>query len=271
MAIRIKDFASIIPPELRRWIDDADALDVAIVDAKTIDADNRRLTFVASDDSVDLDDEIVAAGAFHEMRDTYLRNPVILAQHQHRLASGLSPVIGKAMELTTDRSPLLVRMQFAGDDAGEIVRNHWSLYRDGFQRAFSVGFRALDVGKINNRRAITKGQLLEISAVPVPANSNALVLSHLATRLGWTAEAAPDAGLAAELMRAVRELTARIANLETHLSSQTNLIETGSLDRAEAADATGSADDDSTAGEADEVDMQQVRDCLAAVDKSLAR
>ena len=85
-------------------------------------------------------------------------------------------------------------------------KHHWPLYRDGHQRAFSVGFVVKDTAKRDGRRVITRGLLLEISAVPIPANSNALVTSHLINQVGRVAEAGADAGEARELHAALAEL-----------------------------------------------------------------
>lgn len=212
MSIRIKDFQSSIPPEMRCLFDDH----YAVMPATTkVVGESRLLDFVASDDGVDLDGEIVAAGAFHEHRDIFMSNSCVLAGHQHHLASGLSPVIGEVLQLHTDKNPMIGRMEFAPDAAGEIVRNHYALYRSGKQKAFSVGFCVQETVKQGRRNIITKGVLLEISAVPVPANSRALALEFIKDTIAdYGGVHAHDGHAAEEVAQMVRELEARIKSWE---------------------------------------------------------
>ena len=75
-AIRVKDLRSAVPQVRDFWDifgDNAgdDCIALAFTDLETLDAGSRRFRFIASDDSIDLDDEIIAAGAFHELRGSY--------------------------------------------------------------------------------------------------------------------------------------------------------------------------------------------------------
>lgn len=101
-------------------------------------------------------------------------NPVLLWAHQYSTAP-----IGKAVGLTLKKSgEIVAKFEFANTPfAQEILE----LYAEGFLNSFSVGFRVIEWGK-----AITEGdpkgytfdkqELLEISAVPVPAYQESQVL-----------------------------------------------------------------------------------------------
>jgi len=244
MAIRVKDFASWIPPECRDLFGDAqgeDRVGLAIVDAKAFDDSNRRLRFVASDDSVDLQDEIIDAGAFHELREIYLRNPVILSGHQHRTTTAMSPAMAHAIELDTEKSPLIGVAQFGeGEHINAVSLDLWRAYRGGNQRAFSVGFRSRDMGKRDGRWVHTKALLLEISGVPVGANSNALVLNYICERLAqFGGTPGMDRRRGEDVVQMLRELEERLRTMETSYAS-----EAGSGGRIGAARGELNAEDD---------------------------
>lgn len=253
MILHVKDFASFIPPECQGWFEDKDGDDcvsLAVVDRKSFDDANRRLRFTASDDSVDLHDEVIDAGAFHELRGVYLRNPVILAGHQHRLSTGLSPAMAHAVELRTEKNPLVGVAQFGeGEHINAVSRDLWEAYRGGNQRAFSVGFRSRDMEKRDGRWVHTKALLLEISGVPVPANSNALVLNYIYGRIALTGQAdtAADAG---ETRHRLTELAAQMGSLQKALG-----IEAGS------GTGNGDGEDDPNADPQEERDITE---CLAS-------
>ena len=94
----------------------------------------------------------------------------------------------------SDGRALRARLEFAPTEfAGQVER----LYRQGYQKGVSVGFRPL---RFEERRDPVNGaflgirfleqELLEISAVPVPANGGAL----LAEEAAGSAEAPAEAG-----------------------------------------------------------------------------
>ena len=142
---------------------------------------SKTLTFVASTGAVDRHGDTVAPEGWR--LDAYRENPVVLWAHDYR-----RPAIGRAQSVWRDAGALLARLEFAPTEfAGEVER----LYRQGYQQGVSVGFRPL---RFEERRDARTGaflgirfleqELLEISAVPVPANRGAL-LTH---RAGAAAE-----------------------------------------------------------------------------------
>lgn len=98
----------------------------------------------------------------------YMKNPVVAWSHNYD-----EPPIAKAEKLTkTPDGKLIARMKFATNiyDKARVVYN---LYKDGFLNAFSIGFIPLEID--GNR--YTKSEMIEFSAVLVPANPEALLLA----------------------------------------------------------------------------------------------
>ncbi len=130
------------------------------------------LTFVASTGAVDRYGDTVAPEGWR--LDAYRENPVVLWAHDYR-----RPAIGRAQSVWRDGGALLARLEFAPT---EFAREVEGLYRQGYQQGVSVGFRPL---RFEERRDARSGaflgirfleqELLEISAVPVPANRGALM------------------------------------------------------------------------------------------------
>ncbi|HUS48486.1 MAG TPA: HK97 family phage prohead protease [Phycisphaerae bacterium] len=157
-------------------------------------SDDGILEAVASTGDEDRQGEIIEPGAWGKGLDAYRRNPVILAAHQHRLTTGNSPVIGSAVKIEPAGEALVFHMKFADTQLG---REYAALYRDRHMRAFSVGFMssngewrdsASPGGKTKRVWVHTEVELLEISAVAVPANPEALARMR---QLAATAAAAP--------------------------------------------------------------------------------
>ena len=130
------------------------------------------LVFVASTGEVDRHGDTVAPEGWR--LDAYRDNPVVLWAHDYG-----EPAIGRAEAVWSDGRALRARLEFAPTEfAGQVER----LYRQGYQKGVSVGFRPL---RFEERRDPVNGaflgirfleqELLEISAVPVPANGGALL------------------------------------------------------------------------------------------------
>ena len=143
---------------------------------KSVDQERRQITAVASTGEQDRDGEIILPSAFKKCLPGYMKNPVILAGHQHKLADGRSPVVGRTVKAWIDTKGFYVVIEFAKTD---LAQEYWELYRDKFQRALSVGFKATKW-----ERELIDGKtvpvcrefddLYEISCVPVPANTECL-------------------------------------------------------------------------------------------------
>ena len=127
---------------------------------------------VASTGEVDRHGDTVAPDGWR--LDAYRANPVVLWAHDYR-----QPAIGRAPAVWRQDGSLLASIEFAPTDFARTVA---ALYQQGYQRGVSVGFRPI---RFEERRDARSGaflgirfleqELLEISAVPVPANGNALL------------------------------------------------------------------------------------------------
>ena len=127
---------------------------------------------VASTGEVDRHGDTVAPDGWR--LDAYRANPVVLWAHDYR-----QPAIGRAPAVWRQDGSLLASIEFAPTDFARTVAG---LYQQGYQRGVSVGFRPI---RFEERRDARSGaflgirfleqELLEISAVPVPANGNALL------------------------------------------------------------------------------------------------
>lgn len=129
---------------------------------------------VATDNSLDRDTERIESAGLEF--GNFLKNPVLLWAHDYR-----EEPIGKVLEILKDGDRTLFKPQFAIGHSEKAARI-FNLFKDGFLNAFSIGFipKEWKDENINGKiiRTFTKAELLEISAVPVPANPNALVLAR---------------------------------------------------------------------------------------------
>ncbi len=130
-----------------------------------------RISFVLSTDEVDRHGDVISADGWK--LESYRNNPVFLWAHDYA-----RPVIGRALETWTDSHRLLARVEFAPTSFAQEVA---MLYGAGYQRGVSVGFKPLSYEERRNEKTgailgirFLEQELLEASAVPVPANRNAL-------------------------------------------------------------------------------------------------
>ena len=129
------------------------------------------VTFVLSTDEVDRHGDVVSADGWR--LEAYRHNPVLLWAHDYR-----RPAIGRAVAVWTEPHRLLAKMEFA---PGAFAQEVAALYEYGFQWGVSVGFRPIRWEEWRHPRTgaflglrYLEQELLEVSAVPVPANRHAL-------------------------------------------------------------------------------------------------
>ena len=158
------------------------------IEVKSIDLEQKRIVAIASTGAVDRDGEIISPKAFKTSIAGYMKNPVILAGHAHRLDNGQSPVVGKVVDYRLNGKALEIAVEFATET--QLGKDYWYLYSNKYQRAFSVGFLAKKfenktevVGGVSQTiRVISDLELYEISCVAVPANPEALSKSRKGKR-----------------------------------------------------------------------------------------
>ena len=129
------------------------------------------VTFVLSTDEVDRHGDVVSADGWR--LEAYRENPVLLWAHDYH-----HPAIGRAVSLWTEPHRLLAKVEFAPSAFAQEVA---ALYASGFQWGVSVGFRPIRWEERRDSRTgalvglrYLEQELLEVSAVPVPANRSAL-------------------------------------------------------------------------------------------------
>jgi len=101
--------------------------------------------------------------------ESFKKNPVIQFAHNYN-----EPPVGVAKNIKVENKKLTFEVVF--HSITEQARQIGEMYKQKIMRAFSVGFIPLKIDE-NNYHIIEKAELLEISAVPVPANAEALSLS----------------------------------------------------------------------------------------------
>ena len=140
----------------------------------------RHVLAAVSTDAIDRDGEVVVPRGIDKTH--FQKNPVVLWAHDYRTMP-----IGKALwtKRTDDGRRFLALTQFNHSPLGEAI---FRLYQSGDLNAFSIGFQVLDWSAPTEKEIkerpeletckymLRKTSLLEYSAVPVPANPEALVM-----------------------------------------------------------------------------------------------
>jgi len=118
----------------------------------------------ASTVDVDRHGDVVPSSVWDKGMQNYLKNPVILAYHDHN-----NP-IGRMTEHKTDSKGLWIKARIS------TAAKQFQLIKDGVLTAFSIGFRVLDAEYNSAAEVflIKDLELVEISVVSVPANQNTL-------------------------------------------------------------------------------------------------
>lgn len=130
--------------------------------------DSKATRIIATTNDVDRDGEVVDPRGVQNL-DAYLRgNPVILWQHKHDQAP-----VGKATgaEVYDDRIEL--NIDWAPTPMGKEVK---ALYDGGYMSSFSIGFIPKRSENKGEQFTWTEWELLEVSAVSIPANPMANVI-----------------------------------------------------------------------------------------------
>ena len=144
--------------------------------------DDRRFKVIASTGSVDRHGDVVVPEGM--VSDNFMKNPVVLFGHDYR-----SLPIGLVDKLYVKEGKVIAEGKFAPEDANPEAEKVKKLYDGGFLRAVSIGFMPLKWESYEDddgyHRKYTKWELLELSFVPVPANSEALdIMKEMAKKLG---------------------------------------------------------------------------------------
>jgi HK97 family phage prohead protease len=149
-----------------------------------INLNDRTVEAVVSTHDPDRYEEIVDPRAYKKWLKTFMQNPVLMPGHQYTRADGKPAQIGTWLNLSVEEGGLVGTAWFDEDETSDAW---WRKYSnpDPKKRAkgFSVGFLAhawemrdfdMKEGPRKRLRVFTEVELLEISAVPIPANRAAL-------------------------------------------------------------------------------------------------
>jgi HK97 family phage major capsid protein/HK97 family phage prohead protease len=130
--------------------------------------DSRATRIIATTNDVDRDGEVVDPSGVKNFKAFMETNPVILWQHRHN-----ENPIGKATggRVLDDRIELDV--EWAPTAMGQEVK---ALYDNGFMNSFSIGFIPRKSESKGGQFTWTEWELLEVSAVSIPANPMANVI-----------------------------------------------------------------------------------------------
>lgn len=118
----------------------------------------------ASTTDVDRQGDVIPASVWEKGLENYLKNPIILAYHDH------DDPCGRMVEHKIDEKGLWIKARISA--AADV----FNLVKDGVLSAFSVGFRIKDAeyNPAAEVFIVKELELLEISVVAVPANQNTL-------------------------------------------------------------------------------------------------
>lgn len=130
------------------------------------------LNFVLSTSAVDRHGDTVAQSGWK--LDNYKKNPVVLFGHDQQ-----SPPVGRAPNILLEGDKLVAKgVQFTPKELSPFGWMIGEMYKQGFMNAVSVGFLPGKFRENEERGGLAmdfeEQELLEFSAVPVPANPEAL-------------------------------------------------------------------------------------------------
>jgi HK97 family phage prohead protease len=128
------------------------------------------ITFKASTAGVKRDGLLIDQEGW--MLENYRKNPVVLWAHDYL---GKYLPVGKTMRVEVEGDTLMADILF--DQADDFARQIERKYRTGFLNAVSVGWTVEEFkpSKGGSAPTVTKAELLDISAVPVPGDPDALM------------------------------------------------------------------------------------------------
>jgi len=138
------------------------------------------IEFIASDETLDRAGEIINAKGW--LLDSYKANPVFQNSHQY---GDIIFTIGRTEEIEVRANLfgdnyLYQRVRFAVEE-NPFAKVAYELYRGGFLNAVSVGFKPIKWVEGEKaapaRRVFIEQELIEVSAVSIPANQNALAIA----------------------------------------------------------------------------------------------
>lgn len=175
----------------------------------TIKRDGKKLIGIASTEAEDRHGEVVSLSGW-DLKNAKENCPLLWA-HDHTV-----PAIGTVERLwvrkeKADQGKGKLMFEAFISEATEMGRAVKQLIEEGVLKAFSVGFRGLEM----EENTFTKQELLEISVVNVPANPDALMLAYKSlNESGVSDQVIKDMGIPVELVKKIDDLETRVKTIE---------------------------------------------------------
>lgn len=142
-----------------------------IVELKAIDTEKRTITAVASTETPDRFGDVVKSSGWQ--LDNFKKNPTIVWGHDYKQLP-----IAKATDIAVRNNQLIFTAEFPEEGLNPQADTIFKYFKNGFLKAFSVGFIPLEYERNEfGGTTFLKQELLEISAVVVPANQEALAMA----------------------------------------------------------------------------------------------
>jgi phage head maturation protease len=150
--------------------------EVLIASVKRVNTNNRTITFVGTKESPDRTGDIIRVAGWEF--DNFQKNPVFLWNHDTDI---LPP--GKVTKILVVGKEVHFDVKFATASIQQFAEAVFRSFEEGFLSAVSVGFIPKDIEPIFSDDGmlvgldILRSELLELSAVAIPAHADALAAS----------------------------------------------------------------------------------------------
>jgi hypothetical protein len=160
---------------------------------KVLDAKQGLVEYVASDESIDSYREVIRASGWRFTN--FAKNAPFVDSHDY---SSIEKLLGKVVDFAVAGKSLVETVQWAKDAGNKLADIGWRMTEGGFLKAVSVGFwpvkfvtkadntyaaqlKELNIEPMTEVRTIfTEQEQIELSAVVIGANPNALARSYKA-------------------------------------------------------------------------------------------
>lgn len=142
-----------------------------IIETKAVEGEDRSLLVRISSITQDRSKDIMKPEGVQ--LDNYLKNNVVAAFHRYD-----KPAIGNAFDIKVDETGITAKVVFAKKGINPEADMLYELYKEGIQKAWSIGFNSSNYEKNDQGGYIfNEWEMLEFSAVLVPDNPDALTLA----------------------------------------------------------------------------------------------
>ncbi len=135
---------------------------------KEVERSTRTMVVTISTRARDRAGDVIEPGGVRLER--YLKNPVVLWAHDYAQRP-----LAKSLWVKLRGESIIAKPRF--HDSTDLAREVYQLYAEGYLNAWSIGFIPEDWKESGKGFLVTKWDLLEYSAVPVPANPEALTVA----------------------------------------------------------------------------------------------